>query len=140
MAAAGKLVMKALKVSLVLGLVFAVGVVVGAVGAKVAVQKVVEQATRRPEMLRARIEREFVRELKLTPEQRPKVHDIFVRSHEEIQGLRKDFQPRLSAILKRSEREIREVLHEEQREKFDRLIKRRPIVPPPNVQALPQRQ
>jgi uncharacterized membrane-anchored protein YhcB (DUF1043 family) len=140
MAVAGELVMKALKVSLVLGLVFVVGVIVGAVGAKVAVQKVVEQATRRPEVLRARIEREFVRELKLTPEQRPKVHEIFVRSHEEIQGLRKDFQPRLTAILKRSEKEIREVLNETQQEKFDRLLKKRPLAPTPNVQALPQRQ
>lgn len=131
--------MKALKVSLVLGLVFAAGIVVGAVGAKFAVQQVVEQAARRPDELRNRIERGFVRELKLTPEQRPKVHDIFVRSHEEIQGLRKDFQPQLAAILKRSEREIREMLNESQQEKFDRLIKRRSLVPPPNVSALPQK-
>ncbi len=131
--------MKALKVSLVLGLVFAAGIVVGAVGAKYAVQQVVEQAARRPEELRNRLEREFVRELKLTPEQRPKVHEIFVRRQEEIAAVRKDSQPRLAVILKRSERELRAVLDETQQEKFDRLIKRRPFVPPPNVSALPQK-
>ena len=139
MAAASELVMKALKVSLVLGLVFAAGIVVGAVGAKYAVQQVVEQAARRPDELRNRLEREFVRELKLTPEQRPKVHEIFVRRHEEIAAVRKDSQPRLVVILKRSERELRAVLDETQQEKFDRQIKRRPFAPPPNVQALPQK-
>lgn len=131
--------MKALKVILVLGLVFAAGIVVGAVGAKYAVQQVVEQAARRPDELRNRLEREFVRELNLTPEQRPKVHEILVRRHEELAAVRKNFQPQLGAIIRRSERELRAVLDETQQEKFDRLIKRRPFAPPPNVPALPQK-
>ncbi len=131
--------MKALKVSLVLGLVFAAGLAVGAVGVKFAVQQAVEQAARRPELARNRLEAELTRDLKLTPEQRPKVHEIFVRRHEEIAAVRKDSQPRLAAILKRSDRELRAVLDETQQEKFDRLIKRRPFAPPPNVSALPQK-
>lgn len=131
--------MKALKVSLVVGLVFAAGIAVGAVGAKFAVQQVVERAARRPEELRNRLEREFVRELKLTPEQRPKVHEILVRRHEELAAARKDFQPRLVVILRRSDRELRAVLDETQQEKFDRLIKRRSPAPSPNVSALPQK-
>jgi hypothetical protein len=99
----------------------------------------VEQAARRPDELRNRLEREFVRELKLTPEQRPKVHEILVRRQEEIAAVRKDSQPRLAVVLKRSERELRAVLDETQQEKFDRLIKRRPFAPPPNVSALPQK-
>jgi Spy/CpxP family protein refolding chaperone len=139
MAAADELVMKAFKVSLVLGLVFAAGVVVGAVVAKYAVQQVVEQAARRPDELRNRQEREFVRELNLTPEQRPKVHEILVRRHEELAAVRKNFQPQLGAIIRRSDRELRAVLDETQQEKFDRLIKRRSFAPPPNVSALPQK-
>jgi Spy/CpxP family protein refolding chaperone len=139
MAAADELVMKALKVSLVLGLVFAAGIVVGAVGAKYAVRQVVEQAARRPDELRNRQEREFVRELNLTPEQRPKVHEILVRRHEELAAVRKNFQPQLGAIIRRSDRELRAVLDETQQEKFDRLIKRRSFAPPPNVSALPQK-
>lgn len=139
MAAADELVMKALKVSLVLGLVFAAGIVVGAVGAKYAVQQVVEQAARRPDELRNRQEREFVRELNLTPEQRPKVHEILVRRHEELAAVRKNFQPQLGAIIRRSDRELRAVLDETQQEKFDRLVKRRAFPPPPNVSALPQK-
>lgn len=131
--------MKALKVSLVLGLVFAAGLAVGAVGAKVAVQRVVEQAARRPDELRNRLEREFVRELNLTPEQRPKVHEILVRRHEELAAARKEIQPRLAVILRRSDRELRAVLDETQQEKFDRLIKRRALAPSPNVSALPQK-
>ena len=131
--------MKALKVSLVLGLVFAAGLAVGAVGTKFAVQQVVERAARKPDELRNRLEREFVRELNLTPEQRPKVHEILARRHEELAAVRKDFQPRLGVILRRSDRELRAVLDETQQEKFDRLIKRRPFALPPNVSALPQK-
>lgn len=131
--------MKAFKVSLVLGLVFASGLAVGAVGAKFAVQQAVERAARRPEELRNRLEREFVRDLNLTPEQRPKVHEIFVRRHEEITAARKDFQPRLAVILRRSDRELRAVLDETQQGKFDRLLKRRASAPPPNVPGLPQK-
>jgi hypothetical protein len=131
--------MKTFKVILVLGLVFTVGVVVGAVGTKVAVQQVVEQAARRPDYARNLLEREFVRELKLTPEQRPKVREILARRHEELASVRKDFQPRMAAVLRRSERELRAVLHEDQQEDLNRLLKRRPLLPPPNVPALPQK-
>ena len=130
MAAADGLVMKTLKPWIVLGLVFATGVIVGVCGTRVAVQKIVEQAMNRPELVRDRMERELARDLSLTPEQRPRVHEIMLRSHEEIHALRRDVQPRLGLILRRSAREIRDVLNEEQRQKFDRIAKRKALLPP----------
>lgn len=122
--------MKQLKPWIVIGLVFVAGVVVGVAGTRLSVRKVIERAALNPDLVRARIERNLARELKLTPEQRPKIHEIMVRSRDEVQRLRSDFQPRLGAILKRSEGEIRDVLNEAQRQKFDRMVKKKPILPP----------
>ncbi len=130
MAAAPGLAMKALKVLALLGLVFAAGVVAGVTGTRFAVKKVIEQATQKPEVVRVKLEVELTRTLKLTPEQRPKVLEIIGRGFEDIQQLRGDFRPRLGAILKRSEREIREVLDERQKVKLDLMLKKKsPSVP-----------
>jgi hypothetical protein len=118
--------MKILKILILLGLVFSAGVIAGVAGTRFAVKKVVEQATRKPEVVRAKLEVELARQLKLTPEQRPMVHEIVGRGFEEIQQLRRDFQPKFGAILKRSEREIREVLDERQKVKLDLMLKKRP--------------
>lgn len=125
MAPASGLVMKVLKILILLGLVFAAGVIAGVTGTRFAVKKVVEQATKKPEVVRAKLEVELARQLKLTPEQRPKVHEIVGRGFDDIQQLRRDFQPRLGVILKRSEREIREVLDEQQKVKLDLMLKKK---------------
>lgn len=121
--------MTRLKPWIVLSLVFVTGIVVGIAGTRIAVKRIIARTTANPELVRERIEREFARELRLTPEQRPKVHEIFQRSHEEIRTLRQDFQPRVADVLKRSEQEIRAVLNDAQREKFDRWLEKKPFVP-----------
>ena len=121
--------MKRLQPWIVLGLVFAAGIVVGICGTRIAVKRIIVRAAADPTLVRDRIEREFARELRLTPEQRPKVHEIFQHSHEEIRTLRQDFQPRVAQVLKRSEEEIRAVLNDTQREKFERWLKKKPFVP-----------
>jgi len=130
MAAAPGLAMKVLKIFILLGLVFAAGVIAGVAGTRFAVKKVVEQATQKPEVMRIRLEVQLARELKLTPEQRPKVHEIVGRGFDDLQQLRHDFQPRLGGILKRSEREIREVLDERQKLKLDLMLRKKaPAMP-----------
>jgi hypothetical protein len=129
--------MKQLKPWIVIGLVFAAGITVGVIVTRLAVRKVIERAATNPDMLRERMERHLARELKLTPEQRPRVHEIVVRSRDEIQELRGQFQPRVSGILKRSESEIRGVLNDAQREKFDLMLKKKPILPPALAKPAP---
>jgi hypothetical protein len=123
--------MKQIKPWIVIGLVFVAGIVVGVIATRLAVRKVLERVATNPDVLRERMERNLARELKLTAEQRPKIHEIVVRSRDEIQELRAEFQPRVSGILKRSEREIRDVLNDAQRQKFDLMLKRKPILPRP---------
>jgi len=129
MAAAHELVMKRLRPWIVIVLVFVAGVIVGVGGTRFAVKKIIDQAMQRPEIVAAKIEKDLTRELKLTEEQKPKLHDIITRGHEELQQLRGEFQPRLRQVLKRSEREIRAMLTDDQRDRFDRMLKKKPIVP-----------
>jgi hypothetical protein len=121
--------MKRIKPWIVLALVFIAGVVAGVGGSRYAVRKIIDEATNKPEIVAARLERGLNRQLALTPEQKPRVHEIVEHSQQELVALRKEFQPRLATILKRGERDIRAVLTEEQREKFDRMLKKKPVLP-----------
>ena len=139
MVAAHQLVMKKLKPWLVLGLVFAAGIVVGVAGTRVAVNRIVERATNNSEWVADKVERGLARELRITPEQRPKLHEIVVRRHSELQQLRAELRPRLGQILKRSEGDIRALLTEAQQQRFDRMLKKRPMAPTAaRVDATPQ--
>ncbi|MGF1657641.1 MAG: hypothetical protein ACFCU3_11775 [Verrucomicrobiales bacterium] len=62
--------------------------------------------------------------LKLDEVQSAQVAEILQRSRAEASALRKQFQPGLSEILTRSRQEIREVLREEQVERFDQMLSR----------------
>src|ERR1044071_8160247 len=95
------LVMKTLKPWIVMALVFIAGVLAGVSGTRFAVRRSLETAMARPEVIPQRIERQLARELGLTPEQRPRIHDIVARRHAELEQLRKDLRPRLGGILKR---------------------------------------
>jgi hypothetical protein len=137
MAVAHGVVMKWLKPSIVLTLVFAAGIIVGVGGAHLAVKKIVDEAMKRPEIVAAKIERDLNRKLELTPEQKPKLHEIVMRSNEDLQQLRWEFQPRLGRILKRSEGDIRAMLTETQQKKFDQILKNKPSFVGPQINALP---
>jgi len=113
--------MKTLKPWLVLALVFVAGVLVGAVGTRLAVRHFVRTAIAQPEMLRERLERELVRRLDLTDEQKPRVRAALTRAHERVQALRAEFQPRLREILDDAGAEISATLTPEQRERFERF-------------------
>lgn len=113
--------MKKLKPWLALALVFLAGVVVGAVGTRLAVRHYVRTVLAQPETLRERIERELIRRLDLSEEQKPKVHAALIRAHERLKVLRGEFQPRLREILDAAAAEISATLTPEQRERFERF-------------------
>lgn len=113
--------MKKLKPWLALVLVFVAGVVLGAVGTRLAVRHFVRTAIQQPERLRDRIERELIRRLELSEEQKPRVRAALVRAQERLHALRAEFQPRLREILDDAGAEISATLTEEQRERFERF-------------------
>lgn len=117
--------MKKLKSILLLGLVFVAGIVVGAIGVRAGVKKFVDRVMNQPEKIQVAIERDLTRKLKLRQEQQLKLHEITTRSMEEMKGLRAEFQPRLMAIFTNSESEVRGILDEEQKVKFDRIVRER---------------
>lgn len=113
--------MNKLKPWLALALVFLAGVAVGAVGTRLAVRHFVRAALTQPETLRDRIERDLIRRLELTEEQKPKVRAALMRAHERLKALRSEFQPRLREILDDAGAEISATLTPEQRERFERF-------------------
>ena len=122
--------MKNLKPWTVLALVFVAGILVGVGGTRLAIQRIIARVSNDPSLVQVKIEHDLARGLKLTPDQRVKVHAIVERSQGDLRELRTQFRPRLGQILKRSERDIRSLLDEKQQERFERLLQRRPIVPP----------
>ncbi len=119
--------MKKLKPWLLLVLVFAAGVAVGAVSTRLAVRQFIRTAMAHPETLRQRIERELIRQLDLTAEQQPRVGAALARAQERMQALQVEFQPRLREILDDAAREISATLTPEQRERFEQFRARHRI-------------
>jgi len=85
-------------------------------------------------------------ELDLTPEQRTNIEQIVRESQERTRALWEEFSPKLRAEYKSAQQEIRKVLTEEQRAKFEELMKQhrppkpegsRPHPHPPGAPAEP---
>ncbi len=62
------------------------------------------------------------RELKLTPDQHVKIDEILTRRREDIKALRGEFRAKVLGIRERSLSEIRPLLTEDQRPKFEVLM------------------
>lgn len=113
--------MKHLKVILVLLLVFTAGFAGGVVVTRGVVRHFVRNAIANPELVRGKIERDLDRRLRLDPQQRRQVHQILVNSHQKLQTVRREFQPRISEILTNTQREISAVLTAEQQKRFNQF-------------------
>ena len=106
---------------LLLSLVFLAGICVGVVGTRVVVRKIITN----PPVIGQMWERDLIRELKLTPEQRTKVQKIFARTQEHLRDLRNETQPRVRAILENSNDEIAATLTPEQLPKFKEWVEKK---------------
>ncbi|MGC3960242.1 MAG: hypothetical protein QM813_20640 [Verrucomicrobiota bacterium] len=113
--------MKKLKPWLILALVFIAGLVAGVVATRIAVRHFVKVAITQPERLRDRIEQNLTRRLRLNDEQREKVHEALVQTHERLKILRQEVQPRFRSIVDNTEQEIAATLTPEQKAKFDQF-------------------
>jgi uncharacterized membrane-anchored protein YhcB (DUF1043 family) len=69
--------MKTLKLILLPSLVFLAGVVIGVVGTRAVVRRVVQQTLLHPEKVQADIERRMTRQLRLDNSQQAKLHEIW---------------------------------------------------------------
>jgi anti-sigma factor ChrR (cupin superfamily) len=113
--------MKYLKPILLILLVFAAGISVGVVSTRYVIRRSIQQAVRRPELVRLRIEQSLTRELDLNPEQQGKLDEILVAMQQDIAMARKEHLPRFRLILVDTQKRIAEILTPEQREKFEKL-------------------
>jgi Spy/CpxP family protein refolding chaperone len=116
-----------LKSILLIALVFLAGIVVGATAAGAKIKKVVAHVMAHPDAVRAKIERDLTRDLKLRADQRQRVHDITVAGMKELDTLRQEFHPRFTNVIGKSEQEIRAVLDDEQKGKFDEILRKRSL-------------
>jgi Spy/CpxP family protein refolding chaperone len=113
--------MKYLKPIILILLVFAAGICVGVVSTRYVIRRSIQQAVRRPELVRLRIENNLTRELDLNPEQQGKLDEILVAMQQEIAMARQERLPRFHLILADTQKRISEILTPEQREKFEKL-------------------
>ena len=114
--------MKTLKIVAGLLLVFTAGMVVGVVGTRIVIRRVIRQTIKNPGLVRDGIERNLTRKLKLNPTQHAQVEEILTDSQKQMRELRSQFQPQFLTILTNSHDKISAVLKPEQREKFEKLI------------------
>ncbi len=124
-----------LKPWLLLAVVFLAGVIFGVASTRAVVRKFVDQAINQPDLVRGKLERDVARDLKLRPDQRVKVRETLERAQQEIAALRKEFQPRLGQIIQRAAADIRAVLDDVQRKKFDKLLREK--FPRPDIEKKP---
>ncbi len=119
--------MNRLKVWLVISLIFCAGFAAGVLVTKTVTRRIIRTALAHPEFVRERIERSLDRELGLDSRQRAEVHEIMVRSHEQLKDLRRGFQPRVRSLLAETRNAIAAVLTPEQRQRFEKLLAKRPL-------------
>src|SRR5262245_4924954 len=113
--------MTKLKAWCLLLMVFFAGFAGGVAVTRGVVRHIVQQAVSRPDLFRDRMEARLASRVRLEPNQRANVHEIFVRTHEDLKGLRGEFQPRFAAILDRAQSDIAAALTPEQRERFEKF-------------------
>ncbi len=123
--------MNKLKPVLLLALVFFAGIAIGVAGTRIAVRHFVRQAIQHPEIIRGKIERDLTRKLRLDPQQRLKVREILIGSHDKLKALRQEFRPRFAVIVQGAQDEISAVLTPEQQKKFEQLRAENAVFLPP---------
>ena len=124
--------MKALKLSLLVALVFLAGVAVGVVGTRIAVRHWINTAIQRPQNFQMLLERNLRRRLQLDARQRVEVHRILTDTRVQLRDLRQEYRPQVVTVLTNAEAQISAVLAPDQRARFERMQQQnRRFLPPP---------
>jgi len=105
---------------LLVTLVFVAGVVAGVVGTRIVVRQVVGEVLSHPETVQPRIERNLALRLRLDKDQRTKVHAILSETHEQLQGLRQEYRPKVIIVLSNANDRITALLTPEQQARFEK--------------------
>jgi Spy/CpxP family protein refolding chaperone len=113
--------MKTFKLILLLSLVFFAGIVIGVVGTRAVVRRVVQQALLHPEKVQADIERRMTRQLRLDNSQQAKLHEILSGSHAQFDDLRGKYVPQVVSILNQADGQITAMLTPEQQARFEEM-------------------
>lgn len=104
--------------------VFAAGVLGGMLLEKNLTQKKFERSDRRRSSVRFPSMEDMAVELNLTSEQQEKIKEVFRNNEERFKTLRKDIDSSLRSMRTQLKEEIKNVLTEEQAQKFDAMIKK----------------
>jgi len=104
--------------------VFAAGFMGGILFEKSLIEKKVEKRTKRRSSVRFPSLEMMAQELSLSPEQQEQIREIFKNNEERFKNLRKNIDERLSSIRAQLKTEIKNVLSDEQKLKFEAMIEK----------------
>ena len=113
--------MKNWKTFLVLALVFLAGLVVGIVGTRIVVRRLVQQAITHPELVQTHIERELTWKLRLDNTQQASLHTILTETRGRLQELRQEYQPQAATALRATDQKIAALLTPEQQACYEKV-------------------
>jgi hypothetical protein len=120
--------MKTWRAILVLGLVFFAGIVLGVVGTRVVVRRLVQQAIEHPERVQVLIERNLTRKLRLDGEQALQLETILTDTHTELHALRAQYQPQAADIFRKADAKIIKLLTPEQLTRYEKFKAENPML------------
>lgn len=108
-------------------LIFLLGAVAGSLGYRLLEEKgALASSTRTPPgaSRRGEVVEKFTRELNLTSEQTQRLNAIFAENEQKFSELHKSFKPQADAIRQEGRNRIRAMLTDEQKTKFENMMKR----------------
>ncbi|MCL4202872.1 MAG: hypothetical protein KJ000_10265 [Pirellulaceae bacterium] len=127
---------------LMLAAIFLSGLLVGAGLTLMAVRQGVLYGIHHPEEMPVRVAARLRRPLSLSDQQADRVQAIIRERQSQLQEIRRRFQPEVEAELEQVYQQIREILDDQQRERWDQIYTRlrETWIPPlPKPAAMPER-
>jgi len=126
------LIMKTLKLSLLIALVFLAGVAAGVVGTRMAIRHWINTAVQRPQNFQMLLERNLRWRLHLDAQQRVEAHRILTNARVQLRDLRQQYRPQVIAVLTNTETQISAILTPEQEARFEQMQRENQrFFPPP---------
>jgi Spy/CpxP family protein refolding chaperone len=111
-----------LKVIGLLALVFLAGFSGGVVATRMIVRQMAYAAAHPVGSSAGKVEANLGHKLRLTDEQRQRIHEILKDSRERLRSVREEFQPQFNAIVLDARTNISAVLKPEQQRRFDQFL------------------